>query len=56
MAWQNSPAMVGNGGGSANGGEGGNGGQPLGTEYTLQGMEIPWKHLYLCYSLHSIAN
>ena len=38
MAWQNSAAMVGNGGGPAGGGEGSNGGQPLGTEYTLQGM------------------
>ena len=39
MAWQNSAAMVANGGGPSNGGEVGNG-QPQGTEYTLQGKLI----------------
>lgn len=38
MAWQNSTAMVGNGGGPGNGPEGGNhAGHSQGTEYTLQG-------------------
>lgn len=36
MAWQNS-AAIGNGG-PAGGPEGSNGGQPIGTEYTLQGL------------------
>lgn len=40
MAWQNSTAMGGNGGGPGGVGEGGNnGGQPQGTEYTLQGAD-----------------
>lgn len=39
MAWQNSAAMVGNGGGSSGPSEaGGSNGQTQGTEYTLQGM------------------
>lgn len=39
MAWQNSAAMVGNGGVSGGSSEaGGSGGQPQGTEYTLQGQ------------------
>lgn len=38
MAWQNSTAMVGNGGGPGNGPEGGNhAAHSQGTEYTLQG-------------------
>lgn len=38
MAWQNSTAMVGNGGGPGSGPEGGNNaGHSQGTEYTLQG-------------------
>lgn len=40
MAWQNSAAMVGNGGVSGGSSEaGGSNGQSQGTEYTLQGME-----------------
>ena len=40
MAWQNSGAMVGNGGSAGGGSEAsGNNGQPHGTEYTLQGTE-----------------
>lgn len=39
MAWQNSGAMVGNGGSASGGSEAsGSGGQPHGTEYTLQGV------------------
>lgn len=42
MAWQNSTAMVGNGGGPGGGPEGGNNaGHSQGTEYTLQGRMIP---------------
>lgn len=43
MAWQNSTAMVGNGGGPGNGPEGSNNaGHLQGTEYTLQGrMMLP---------------
>lgn len=43
MAWQNSAAMVGNGGGSSGPSEaGGSNGQTQGTEYTLQGMASTW--------------
>jgi hypothetical protein len=38
MAWQNSGAMVGNGGASGPNGDGVNGAQSQGTEYTLQGL------------------
>jgi len=38
MAWQNSGAMVGNGGGPGSNADGNHVAQTQGTEYTLQGM------------------
>ena len=52
MAWHSSG--VGNGGGPGENAEGANGGQPLGTEYTLQGTSGPGFHQKAVLSLRSL--